>query len=248
MIGKNPRRLIGRLAGSLVSGNRSGVVDVVTGWRSHLEPKAQSPKGIKCFDFGGVGLGIVAALEKSGDRVGETPANIALFSRKMSRSNPIPVKNPLKFGGYLEEFEMGSLEEYTIVTSYGPDNHYTKVYYGGMEHGRKGDERAPFRIQSSGTSTRASVFHISPPRLGDFDGAPAADFLSSCNLCKKQLHGKDIYMYRGDKAFCSSECRYSQIVMDERKEKCRSENSRPVEVSSSPLSNGHVFTTGILAI
>lgn len=244
MIGKNPKPVIGILAGSLVS----GISDVVTGSTSHLEPKAQSPKGLKCFDFGGVGLGIVAALEKSGDRVGETPANTALFNRKMSRSNPIPVENPLRVGGYLEEFEMESSEDYTIVTSHGPDNHYTKVYYGGIEDGRKGDERAPCRIQSSGTSTRASVFHISPPRLGDFAGAPAIDFLSSCNLCKKQLHGKDIYMYRGDKAFCSSECRYSQIVTDERKEKCRSENSRTVEVSSSPLSNGHVFTTGILAI
>ncbi|XP_073156912.1 FCS-Like Zinc finger 13-like [Henckelia pumila] len=241
MIGKNPKPMIGILAGSLVSGNRSGIVDAVTSSRSHSEPKAQSPRALKCFDFGGVGLGIVAALEKSGDRVGETPANAALFNRKASRSNPIPVKNPFRA---VEEFEMESSEEYTIVTSHGPDNHNTtKVYYGGIiERGRKGDERAPFRIQ------RASVFHISPPRLGDVAGAPATDFLSSCNLCKKQLHGKDIYMYRGDRAFCSSECRYSQIVMDERKDKCRSDSSRPVvEVSSSPLSNGHVFTTGILA-
>ncbi|KZV47129.1 hypothetical protein F511_30947 [Dorcoceras hygrometricum] len=245
MIGKNPKPVIGILAGSLVSGNRSGIVDVVTSSRSHLEPRAQSPRGIKCFDFGGVGLGIVAALEKSGDRGGETPANIALFNRNMSRSNPIPVKNPLRVGGYLEEFDMESSEEYTVVTSHGPDTHCTKVYYSGIEHGRKGHERAPFRIQSS----KASVFHISPPRFWDVAGAPATDFLSSCNLCKKQLHGKDIYMYRGDKAFCSSECRYSQIVKDEGTEKCRSESSRSVEVSSSPLSNGHVFTTtGILAI
>ncbi|XP_073308245.1 FCS-Like Zinc finger 13-like [Primulina huaijiensis] len=248
MIGKNPKPVIGILAGSFVSGNRSGIVDVVASSRGHLEPKAQSPRGLKHFDFGGVGLGIVAALEKSGDRVGETPANIALFNRNMSRSNPIPVKNPLRVGGYLEDFEMESSEEYTIVTSHGPDKPYTKVYYGVIGHGRKGDERAPFRIQSSEANNRASVFYISPPRLGDVSGAPATDFLSSCNLCKKQLHGKDIYMYRGDKAFCSSECRYSQIVIDERKENCRSESSRPVEVSSSPLSNGHVFTTGILAI
>eukprot|EP00253_Pinus_taeda_P029016 PITA_29016 len=41
-------------------------------------------------------------------------------------------------------------------------------------------------------------------------------FLSACCLCKLQLnHGKDIYMYRGDKAFCSVECWYQQILMDD---------------------------------
>ncbi|XP_020587404.1 uncharacterized protein LOC110029441 [Phalaenopsis equestris] len=44
---------------------------------------------------------------------------------------------------------------------------------------------------------------------------PAADFLSCCYLCRKKLQGKDIYMYRGEKAFCSMECRYEQIVTDE---------------------------------
>ncbi|PKU59513.1 FCS-Like Zinc finger 13-like [Dendrobium catenatum] len=44
---------------------------------------------------------------------------------------------------------------------------------------------------------------------------PVADLLSCCYLCRKSLHGKDIYMYRGEKAFCSKECRYEQIVTDE---------------------------------
>eukprot|EP00249_Psilotum_nudum_P011768 c23368_g1_i3 orf=561-1517(+) len=50
---------------------------------------------------------------------------------------------------------------------------------------------------------------------------PAIDFLSSCFFCMRHLEpGKDIYMYRGDRAFCSVNCRYQQIVIDERKEKC----------------------------
>ncbi|KAH7422580.1 hypothetical protein KP509_12G015400 [Ceratopteris richardii] len=45
-------------------------------------------------------------------------------------------------------------------------------------------------------------------------------FLRSCFLCKRPLgQGQDAYMYSGDKAFCSEECRYQQIVFDERKEK-----------------------------
>ncbi|URE00828.1 hypothetical protein MUK42_19628 [Musa troglodytarum] len=41
-------------------------------------------------------------------------------------------------------------------------------------------------------------------------------FLEQCYLCRiKLLLGEDIYMYRGDRAFCSEECRRRQIVMDE---------------------------------
>jgi len=47
-----------------------------------------------------------------------------------------------------------------------------------------------------------------------------AHFLDACRLCNRRLgHGRDIYMYRGDNAFCSVECREQQIAMDERKEK-----------------------------
>nr|XP_009769151.1 PREDICTED: uncharacterized protein LOC104220051 [Nicotiana sylvestris] len=41
-------------------------------------------------------------------------------------------------------------------------------------------------------------------------------FLDSCFLCKqKLLPGQDIYMYKGDRAFCSVECRCSHIFKDE---------------------------------
>ncbi|GMI86609.1 hypothetical protein HRI_002330200 [Hibiscus trionum] len=48
----------------------------------------------------------------------------------------------------------------------------------------------------------------------------AAPFLRSCWLCNRRLApGHDIYMYRGDRAFCSLECREKQMKKDERKEK-----------------------------
>ncbi|XP_009596984.1 FCS-Like Zinc finger 6 [Nicotiana tomentosiformis] len=47
-----------------------------------------------------------------------------------------------------------------------------------------------------------------------------AHFLRACFLCKRQLiPGRDIYMYRGDSAFCSLDCREKQMKQDERKEK-----------------------------
>lgn len=47
------------------------------------------------------------------------------------------------------------------------------------------------------------------------------NFLDACHLCRRPLgEGRDIYIYRGDKAFCSPECRHQQIVNDEPPEKC----------------------------
>lgn len=46
-------------------------------------------------------------------------------------------------------------------------------------------------------------------------------FLDACYFCKRPLgHGKDIFMYRGDAAFCTEECRLRQISCDERRQKC----------------------------
>lgn len=77
------------------------------------------------------------------------------------------------------------------------------------------------------SSMEDSIFYYAanPPsttsyRLVDDDGyqacSPVEDFLKCCFFCKRRLGaGKDIFMYRGDQAFCSVECRYEQIVKDE---------------------------------
>ncbi|XP_050378579.1 FCS-Like Zinc finger 5 [Argentina anserina] len=49
-----------------------------------------------------------------------------------------------------------------------------------------------------------------------------ARFLRTCGLCNQSLaSGRDLYMYRGDTAFCSLECREQQMKQDERVEKCK---------------------------
>ncbi|KAL2506874.1 Protein of unknown function (DUF581) [Abeliophyllum distichum] len=55
------------------------------------------------------------------------------------------------------------------------------------------------------------------PRASNLSpGTANYGFLDHCFLCKqKLLPGKDIYMYKGDKGFCSVECRCRQISMDE---------------------------------
>ncbi|KAH7652718.1 Zf-FLZ domain-containing protein [Dioscorea alata] len=54
----------------------------------------------------------------------------------------------------------------------------------------------------------------------DFVVVDTAPFLKNCGLCRRRLGpGKDIFMYRGEMAFCSLECREQQMKHDERKEK-----------------------------
>ncbi|XP_062220358.1 FCS-Like Zinc finger 3-like [Phragmites australis] len=55
---------------------------------------------------------------------------------------------------------------------------------------------------------------------GYFAGAETAAFLKACGLCNRRLGpGRDTFIYRGEVAFCSQECREKQIEYDERVEK-----------------------------
>lgn len=60
-------------------------------------------------------------------------------------------------------------------------------------------------------------------------------FLGTCGLCKCGLPpGRDIYMYRGDTAFCSLECREKQMKQDQRKEKWKSGSNKDHHRVSPP--------------
>ncbi|CAN1852080.1 hypothetical protein LINPERHAP1_LOCUS40491 [Linum perenne] len=72
-----------------------------------------------------------------------------------------------------------------------------------------------------------------------------------------KLHGLDVYMYRGDNAFCSTKCRSKadEQELEKHKDKCRLEarrsrrrrtderNNKSCCSSSPPM-----FSTGILAV
>ncbi|XP_051123427.1 FCS-Like Zinc finger 6-like [Andrographis paniculata] len=60
-----------------------------------------------------------------------------------------------------------------------------------------------------------------PSRRNSADFVETAHFLTVCALCQRRLiPGHDIYIYRGDSAFCSLECRQQQMSQDEKKDKC----------------------------
>ncbi|KAF8034003.1 hypothetical protein BT93_C0318 [Corymbia citriodora subsp. variegata] len=241
MLGKRSRSVIGKLSELLISGS-AGLLEVAAAAspRSPFDFKIQSsPRGPRSYDLGGVGLGIVAALEKSGD------AKILLLPRCYACGPGSPLPGASRVGSssaVAPDDDDGDMEEdYTYVTFHGPDQSFTMVYYGEGEcdgAGRGGCGEGGGR----GESVRRAG------RVGGGEGGPVfqtLDFLNSCQFCGKKLHGEDIYMYRGEKAFCSAECRSTQIMKDERKEQCRSEAPRAAGRSGSPQ---QIFSTSILAI
>ncbi|XP_054807763.1 FCS-Like Zinc finger 15-like [Prosopis cineraria] len=96
----------------------------------------------------------------------------------------------------------------------------------------------------------------SPPTSNSHrhSGSQALSFLDQCFLCRKRLLlGKDIYMYKGDRGFCSVECRCKQIFMDEeesmQREICslaamKSPTSPASLSSSSPSSSSSASSRG----
>lgn len=249
MLSNLSRPTIGKLTGALRS---AGIVDSNTSPRSPLDCTTimDSPKSLKKYDqHCGVGLGLVIALNNN-NNINNNNYNYNYNTSncyggeilaKYALSSPISINNSLSIDSHTYErdnyYKQGSddmlEEEFTYVTCHGPNKSVTtRVYYDGVDCGRvMGREIGVFNISSSATTT-TTVFN-------DHNFSSNSNFLSSCHLCMKSLHGKDIYMYRGEKAFCSEECRQRQISIDEnveRRELCNFEASRSINVSASPYS------------
>nr|GLL20285.1 uncharacterized protein LOC109146813 [Ipomoea trifida]GMC61308.1 FCS-Like Zinc finger 10-like [Ipomoea batatas]GMC71140.1 FCS-Like Zinc finger 10-like [Ipomoea batatas]GMD25759.1 FCS-Like Zinc finger 10-like [Ipomoea batatas] len=178
---------------------------------------------------GVVGLGIVPLLKSSGT----SRAVILAISPRSPTPHSIPINifknndmNKKKENNTttpsVEEMEM--CEEYTCVISHMGSNQIKKIEYFNGE----------FLGNTCTSTTRANT----DSGMRETAAFKAADFLSSCFLCKKLLHGLDIFMYRGETAFCSVECRCKQISMDEHKESCGRPGAMKThehEYSASPM-------------
>ncbi|KAL1207824.1 FCS-Like Zinc finger 12 [Cardamine amara subsp. amara] len=218
-----------KLSQMLVPGYKSIVSPenfTTTTRKSPLDMKFPSPGSSKRYDNGGIGLGIVAALEKSG--IGINP--VCRFESGPNSTNP--VRWSRRF-----QFDLSESEKYTCVTTRGG---LTKVYYNDHEfefgHNRSDSDRGlkkSIEIAEESPANKREVLRDSP------------DFLSSCCLCRKKLQGKDIYMYKGDEGFCSKECRSVKIMEDNLNVKHKSRN---VEVLTSPYAGGEISSAGIFVI
>lgn len=210
---------------------------------SFSSDKTKSPRD---FEKGVVGLGIVAAMTDS-DKIHE----VSFVSSKAvsPRSCSIPIVSSAKpaanfRGGFNLEKEPEVVDElsesYTCVTSHFGNRMFEKrVYFNGeleLINGR------------CSSVVRSGVFSTSPMSFGVAErGFCAAEFLSSCYLCCKQLHGLDIFMYRGEKAFCSIECRDKHIRGDNRRDKCRSKAMKDYSVSPCSVAGQPTLASGVVA-
>uniref|UniRef100_A0A2N9ED41 FLZ-type domain-containing protein n=1 Tax=Fagus sylvatica TaxID=28930 RepID=A0A2N9ED41_FAGSY len=94
------------------------------------------------------------------------------------------------------------------------------------------------------TTTLSSTVSPRNHRRNSADFLETPHFLRACSLCNRRLiPGRDIYMYRGDSAFCSLECRQKQMNLDERVEKCSMASKKEVSVSSSTTTGPPQVTT-----
>lgn len=89
------------------------------------------------------------------------------------------------------------------------------------DHRYDGEDGENINVDGFGPyDPQSSFLALVSPRNYSSMEAEGAHFLNTCGLCKRRLFpGRDIYMYRGDTAFCSLECREQQMKEDEKKEK-----------------------------
>ncbi|KAG8084971.1 hypothetical protein GUJ93_ZPchr0010g10147 [Zizania palustris] len=67
-----------------------------------------------------------------------------------------------------------------------------------------------------------------------------------CSSCKKKLDGNDICFYRGDKAFCSGDCRDQEIPVED-EEESNTAISSPVSIGSSSF-HDDIFMAGMVML
>ncbi|KAK4273110.1 hypothetical protein QN277_021572 [Acacia crassicarpa] len=200
-------KFIRELTGKCVSGTEAlrsptSILDTRAlapfGYEGISTPKKRSCPKDKT-DSKGIGLALLDAPEN-----GHSDQNSAkgkmLFEKqlrvKIPPTPPVPSSSGYENSGMhtgvmcLREMEL--CEEYTCVKSHGPNPRTTHIF-------------EDYIVKTSSVT--------SAPR--DSHSASGANFLSLCCSCKIQLdHTKDIFIYGGERAFCSRECRYREMELD----------------------------------
>ncbi|KAI5393914.1 hypothetical protein KIW84_060858 [Lathyrus oleraceus] len=140
----------------------------------------------------------------------------------------------------LSASEIENSEDYTCVISHGPNPKKTHIFCDCILEVCAG---AGVRKLRNENEEKEGLFPAVVDRLETPKQYPSAEFLAFCNGCNKKFEeGKDIYIYRGEKAFCSLTCRAFEIMIDEELEKS---NAPPSENSIEYESGGEVFGSGI---
>lgn len=139
-------------------------------------------------------------------------SQLGLFSPSLGKKSPFgcqaseieKTSSPRILAAPPSPGEMELLEEYTCVISRGPNPKTTHIF----------DDCVVESCCGVGDFAKADTNGVFGNRSMSY---PSEGFLSFCFTCKKNLgHGEDIYMYRGEKGFCSSECRQKEMMLEEK--------------------------------
>ncbi|XP_039037655.1 FCS-Like Zinc finger 8-like [Hibiscus syriacus] len=127
-----------------------------------------------------------------------TPTDLNIIKTRTSQLSSF---SSIFIGSSLSASEMELSEDYTCVITHGTNPRTTHIFDDCVVE----------------TCCGVVGFSCSNGIWGD-DGTSfqSDNFLSFCHACNKNLSpGKDIYMNRGEKAFCSKECRYQGMMLEE---------------------------------
>ncbi|KAL9430963.1 hypothetical protein AB3S75_026202 [Citrus x aurantiifolia] len=120
-----------------------------------------------------------------------SPSGSANSGTEITKDPPAKVIN---YTQCLSPTEMELSEEYTCVIAHGPNPKTTRIF-----------DNCIIESYCSVSDSGINRSHSAPE-----------NFLSFCYTCKKNLEQtNDIYIYRGEKAFCSQECRYQEMLRDD---------------------------------
>ncbi|RCV16039.1 hypothetical protein SETIT_3G105500v2 [Setaria italica] len=160
---------------------------------------------------------------------------------RASGSLPASIGGPRRYIGSVSATEVEQSEDYTCIIAHGPNPKTTRIY---------GDcilEPCTVRV-SGGESMNAMEVKEGAEsywlvKCFD-DGEAGEEILSSCVSCKKKLDGNDSCIYRGEKAFCSGNCRDNEILTEENSIAISSLSS----ASSSSSFNDDIFMAEMVVL
>uniref|UniRef100_A0A0E0M0G9 FLZ-type domain-containing protein n=1 Tax=Oryza punctata TaxID=4537 RepID=A0A0E0M0G9_ORYPU len=82
-------------------------------------------------------------------------------------------------------------------------------------------------------------------RRNSADFSATASFLRACGLCSRRLGpGRDTFMYKGEAAFCSLECRQQHMTQEEWKDKCGVTSMKEAPAPANGRRRSSKTTTG----
>ncbi|XP_019417660.1 PREDICTED: uncharacterized protein LOC109328586 isoform X2 [Lupinus angustifolius] len=163
-----------------------------------------------------------------------------------SNSNTLSLSSSNDFIKSLSASEIELSEDYTCVICHGPNPKTTHIFGDCILETHSNEFKNHFKNEkkeeekeNGGVTPVDHTLHTPQTPIQ----YPSSDFLSLCYHCnKKLLEGKDIYIYRGEKSFCSLTCRAMEIMSDEELEK----SSTLSEKSPEPELGEQIFEISIL--